>query len=410
MKAIVFHGIGDIRLDDVSEPKIEAPTDALVRITSSAICGTDLHMVRGTLPGMQPGTILGHEGVGVVEEVGKGVRNLRPGDRVVIPSTIACGACAHCRQGEYAQCDVANPNGPAAGTCFFGGPAETGPIHGLQAERARIPFAHVGLVRLPDQVSDDQAILISDVFPTGWFGAELAQVQRGDTVCVLGCGPVGMFAIVSAQLMGAARVMAVDCAPDRLDKAREHGAEAIDYGREDPLEVIRELTLGKGVDRVIDAVGVDAEEPHAGPARPGKKERARHQAEHQAIAPEGLAEEGWHQGDAPSQALDWAVEMVSKAGTVAVIGVYPGTMRSFPVGDALEKNLTLRLGNCHHRAYVPMLVDMVRSGRIDPVDVLTRSAPLESALEAYAAFDRREAGWLKVKLTLQGAQGQQRAA
>src|SRR3954453_1398061 len=176
MKAVVFHGIGDIRLDRVADPKIKDENDAIVRLTASAICGTDLHMVRGTFPGIKPGTILGHEGVGVVEEVGKGVRNLRAGDRVVIPSTIACGYCSYCRSGYFSQCDNANPNGSQAGTAFFGGPAMTGPFDGLQAEFARVPFAHVGLCKLPEEVSDDQAILISDIFPTAYFGAELAEI------------------------------------------------------------------------------------------------------------------------------------------------------------------------------------------------------------------------------------------
>src|SRR5436305_3178365 len=175
MKAVVFHGIGDIRLDDVKDPKIQDDTDAIVQLTASAICGTDLHMVRGTMPGMEPGTILGHEGVGVVAEVGRDVRNLRAGDRVVIPSTIACGYCSYCRAGYHAQCDIANPNGAHSGTAFYGGPASSGPFDGLQAEYARIPFAAAGLVKLPDSVSDDQAILISDIFPTAYFGADLAE-------------------------------------------------------------------------------------------------------------------------------------------------------------------------------------------------------------------------------------------
>nr|MDT0664303.1 alcohol dehydrogenase catalytic domain-containing protein [Micromonospora sp. DSM 115978] len=186
MKAVVYHGPADIRLDDVDEPKILEPTDAVVRITASAICGTDLHLVRGTMPGMKEGTVLGHEAVGVVEEAGDGVRNLRPGDRVVVPSTIACGTCSYCRAGYYAQCDNANPHGSAAGTAFFGGPETTGPFDGLQAERARIPYANVGLVPIPDGVSDDQAIMLSDIYPTGWFGAELAEVGDGDTVAVYG--------------------------------------------------------------------------------------------------------------------------------------------------------------------------------------------------------------------------------
>src|SRR5947209_6574088 len=184
MKAVVFHGVGDIRLDDVPEPKIEQPTDAVVRITASAICGTDLHFVRGTVSGMKPGTILGHEAVGVVEEVGKDVRNFRRGDRVVVPSTIACGYCSYCRAGYYSQCDHANPQGREAGTAFFGGPEDSGPFHGLQAQYARVPFAHVGLVKLPDGVADEQAILLSDIFPTGFFGADLADVEPGRTVAV----------------------------------------------------------------------------------------------------------------------------------------------------------------------------------------------------------------------------------
>lgn len=228
MKAVVFHGIGDIRLDDVPEPKIEAPNDAIIRLTSSAICGTDLHMIRGTFPGMKPGTILGHEGVGVIEEIGANVRNLKVGDRVVVPSTIACGFCSYCRSGYHSQCDNANPNGAEAGTAFFGGPAETGPFNGLQAEYARIPYANAGLVKLPKEVTDDQAIMISDIFPTGYFGADIAEIQPGDTVAVFGCGPVGQFAIVSANLFGAGRIIAVDTISSRLEMARSLGAEVID--------------------------------------------------------------------------------------------------------------------------------------------------------------------------------------
>src|SRR5207248_803467 len=195
------------------------PTDAIVRLTSSAICGTDLHFVRGTMSGTKPGTILGHEGVGVVEQLGEDVRNLEVGDRVVIPSTIACGSCSYCRAGYYAQCVNANPNGPEAGTAFFGGPEQTGPFDGLQAEKARIPYANVGLVKLPDEVSDEDAILISDIFPTGYQAADIAEIRVGDIVCVFGCGPVGQFAIWSAKHLGAGRVIAVHAVPDRLEAA-----------------------------------------------------------------------------------------------------------------------------------------------------------------------------------------------
>ena len=227
MKAVVFHGIGDIRFDTVADPSIKDPGDAIVRLTSSAICGTDLHFVRGTMPGMKQGTILGHEGVGVVEEVGKGVRNLRRGDRVVIPSTIACGNCSYCRSGYTAQCDDANPNGPAAGTAFYGGPAPTGPFDGLQAEFARVPYAFHNLVRLPQDVTDDQAILLSDIYPTAWFGAECAEVGDGDVVVVWGCGPVGLFSVLSAFQKGAHRVIAVDGHEDRLERARLLGGRRV---------------------------------------------------------------------------------------------------------------------------------------------------------------------------------------
>ncbi len=251
MKAVVFHDVGDIRVDSVPDPKIKDSTDAIVRLTASAICGTDLHLVRGTVSGMKPGRILGHEGVGIVEEVGRDVRNLRRGDRVVIGSTIACGYCAYCRAGYYSQCDHANPKGPHAGTPFFGGPDDAGGFDGLQAEFARIPFANVGLVKLPDEVNDEQAIMISDIFPTGYMATELADVEPGKTVAVFGCGPVGQFVVASLKLMDAGRIFAVDTIPSRLEMARAQGAEVIDFNREDPVQALRALTGGIGVDRAI---------------------------------------------------------------------------------------------------------------------------------------------------------------
>ncbi|QDU37351.1 Glutathione-independent formaldehyde dehydrogenase [Maioricimonas rarisocia] len=400
MKAIVFHGPGDIRLDDVADPAIQNPTDAIIRITSSAICGTDLHMIRGTMPGMKPGTILGHEAVGVVEECGKQVRNLNPGDRVVVPSTIACGSCSYCRSGYHAQCDVANPNGSRAGTAFFGGPQSAGPFDGLQAEYARIPYANVGLVKLPESMSDDDAILISDIFPTGYFGAKLAEIKSGDTVAVFGCGPVGMFSILSAQLLGASRVIAIDHVPWRLEKARELQAEIINFDEEDPVETMLELTGGIGVDRAIDAVGIDAQSPSSGPAADDAAEaRAQFDHEQQQVIDEANSQgDQWVPGDAPSQALRWAVEGLAKAGTLSIIGVYPPQDQTFPIGKAMNKNLSIQMGNCNHRKYMPELVRLVASGRVRPQEVLTRIEPLTSALEAYSEFDQRNAGWMKVKL------------
>ncbi|MEU7474861.1 zinc-dependent alcohol dehydrogenase [Lentzea sp. NPDC042327] len=374
MKAVVWHGVGDIRLDDVDAPRIQEPTDAVIRITRSAICGTDLHMVRGTMPGMVEGTVLGHEAVGVVEEVGSAVRGFTPGDRVVVTSTVGCGTCSYCRAGYFAQCDTANPNGPEAGTCFFGGPQPTGPVDGLQAEYARIPYAMTTLVRIPDAVSDDQAILLSDIFPTAWFGARLAEVGSGDTVLVLGAGVVGQFAVASAKRQGAGRVIVVDGIESRLDKAREQNAETVNFNVEDPAEVVKELTGGIGVDRVIEAVGVDAEKPG------------------------GERGEQWKPGDAPDLALKWAVEMVAKAGSIGIIGVYPPGFEQFPIGEAMNKNLTLRMGNCNHRRYLPRLLDLVVSGVVDPTAFITKHEEPAAAIDAYKSFDLREDGWLKTVL------------
>ncbi|WP_322528671.1 zinc-dependent alcohol dehydrogenase [Salinicola sp. LHM] len=398
MKAVVFHAIGDIRVDDVPEPQLQEPTDAIIRLTTSALCGTDLHFVRGSFTPMQAGTILGHEGVGIVEQLGDDVRNLDIGDRVVVSSTIGCGNCSYCRAGYYAQCDVANPNGKQAGTSFFGGPAPTGPFNGLQAEKARIPFATTVLTKLPDEVSDEQAIVISDILPTAYFGADLAEIKDGDSVAVFGCGPVGLCAIVSAKLLGAGRVFAIDSKPDRLDKARKLGAECINFDREDPVETLQRLTGGIGPDRAIDAVGIDAE--HAHDAHAGdKSDIETEEQESRTNAPETNPDgDNWHPGDAPSQALQWAVRSLAKAGTLSIIGVYPPDFRQFPIGMAMNRNLTLKMGNCNHSKYIPKLVDMTRTGLIDPAEILSQATPISDVLEAYEAFDRREEGWIKVEL------------
>jgi threonine dehydrogenase-like Zn-dependent dehydrogenase len=402
MKAIVFHGIGDIRLDTVKDPKIRDPTDAIVRLTASAICGTDLHMIRGTLPGMKPGTILGHEGVGVVEEVGEKVRNFRVGDRVVIPSTIACGNCSNCRRGEYSQCDEANPNGKQAGTAFFGGPVSAGPFDGLQAELARVPFAHTNLLKLPDEVSDEQAIVLSDIFPTAYFGADMAGVRPGSSVAVFGCGPVGQLVISSCKLMRAGRIFAIDCIPDRLEMAKAQGAEVIDFSKEDPIATLMDLTSGDGVDRAIDAVGVDATLPEKGGPAAKALEKAELKAlkdEASEIAPKTHEDgDNWHPGNAPSIALLWAVMGLAKAGTLSIIGVYPPSARRFPIGMAMNKNLSLRMGNCPHRKYLPLLIDLVRNGTLEPEELITRQQPLLGAIEAYKEFDKRSPGWVKVEL------------
>jgi len=279
----------------------------------------------------------------------------------------------YCRAGYYSQCDKANPNGPDAGTAFYGGPKSSGPFDGMQAELVRVPFANVNLVKLPDEISDDQAILLSDIFPTGYMGAEMAEIDSGDTVAVFGCGPVGQFAIASAKLLGAGRILAVDRHPSRLEMARNQGAEVINFDEDDPVKTIRRLTDKTGVDRAIDAVGVDAE-------KPGKKHN-----------------ELWRPGEAPSQAIEWALDSLAKAGTLSIIGVYDDETK-FPIGKAMEKNLTIQMGNCHHRKYIPRLIPIVQEGIFDPSTVLTQSVPITSVIEAYENFDLRKEGWVKVML------------
>lgn len=371
MKALVYHDVGDIRLEDVPEPQIREPSDAIVSITTSAICGTDLHLVRGTMPGMKPGTILGHEAVGVIQELGEDVRNFSVGDRVVIPSTIACGYCSYCRAGYFAQCDNMNPHGKQAGTAFYGGPESTGPFDGLQAEKARVPMAAVNLFKIPDDVSDDDAILLSDIFPTGYFGAELADIKPGHTVAVFGCGPVGQCAIASAQLMAAGRIFAVDHVEDRLETARSQGAEVINFDKDDPVEKIRALTGGIGADCAIDAVGVDTEH----------------------------SPDDSNQEHDPALVQRWAVRALAKAGTLAIIGVYPEGDTSFPIGEAANRNLTIRMGNCNHRKYIPRLMQLVRSGTINPSALITQHEAMDSIVDAYQAFEEHRPGWLKITVT-----------
>jgi threonine dehydrogenase-like Zn-dependent dehydrogenase len=395
MKAVVFHGVGDIRLENVPEPKILKPNDAIVRLTASAICGTDLHFIRGTAPGMMPGTILGHEGVGVVEQTGGAVRNFKVGDRVVIPSTIACGNCSYCRAGYYSQCDNANPNGPSAGTAFYGGPASSGSFPGMQAEFVRVPYANVNLVKIPDDILDDEAILLSDIFPTGYMAADLADIHAGTSVAVFGCGPVGQFAIASAKLFNAGRIFAIDAIPSRLEMARDQGAEAINFEKEDPVQALQGFTAGIGVDRVLDCVGVDANRPH----RTGFRALRSSRRAESAIAAGREIRDGrnWQPGDAPSQALEWAVDAVAKAGTLSIVGVY-GEVKSFPIAHAVEKNLSIKSGNCNHRKYIPKLLELVRAGIVHPTEVLTQIEPMSDAIEAYRQFDRRAPGWIKVML------------
>jgi threonine dehydrogenase-like Zn-dependent dehydrogenase len=398
MKAVVIHGIGDIRLEDVPDPKLEAPTDAIVRLTASAICGTDLHFVRGTFSGFVDGQILGHEGVGIVESVGTGVKNIRVGQRVVIPSTVGCGECQFCRRELYSQCDNANPGGKLAGSVFYGGPEATGNLPGFQAEKARVLYADVNLVPVPDGVTDDQALLVSDILTTAWFGTELAEVGDGDDVVVFGCGPVGQLAIALAALRGA-RVIAVDRLPDRLEAARKQGVDVINFDQEKVVDAVRRMTNGDGAAKVMDFVGVDAQHPQQGPGEPSSEERDEIAQVRQSATPDAITHgDHWVAGDNPTQVLQWAVECVAKAGIIAIAGVYPPTVNSYPIGTAINKNLTIRMGICDHRRYVAEMFDYIVSGRLDPAKIITQVEPIADVLQAYAAFDDRQPGWMKVEL------------
>ncbi|KMQ50525.1 Zinc-containing alcohol dehydrogenase [Chitinispirillum alkaliphilum] len=390
MKAVVYYGVGDIRLEEIDDPQINSPTDALVRLTASGISGTDLHIVRGRMGTMLEGTVLGHEGVGIVEAVGAEVRNLVPGDRVVIPSSIACGYCVYCRAGYYSQCDNANPNGKLSGGAYFGGPQISGPFQGLQAQKATIPFANVGPVKIPPQISDDQAVMLSDILPSGFYAAELAEIRQGDTVAVFGCGPVGLFAIWSAWYFGAGRVLAVDSIPTRLEMARMQGAEIINFDQDDPVEIIHTLTGGIGVDRVIDAVGVDAHAAHSGPAaQQSQLHRKEFDDEIKQVQTGGQeVKSNWSVGDAPSQALRWETEAIDKAGTLAVVGLYPQSAQFFPFGVALNKNLTIKMGNCDHHRIIPQLASLIQTGVIDPLNILDQSVEkFDSVVDAYHNLD-----------------------
>lgn len=395
MKAVVFKGIGSIAVQNVADPIIVDQKDAIVRITTSAICGTDLHLVRGTVPGVKPGTILGHEAVGIVDQVGDQVKNFKVGDRVIVPSTIGCGVCTYCQQKLFAQCDKANPHGPHAGTAFYGGPADSGPFQGMQAEKVRVPCADVNLVAIPSSLTDEQVILLSDILPTAYQAVEMAQVEPNNTVAVFGCGPVGQLVLLCLKQRGITSIFAVDRFEDRLIKARAQGAACLNFDLVDPVTELIKLTNGKGPDKIIDAVGVDAERP----SWCSHKDAHQFDQELKEVAPITHIQDGnWIPGSGPSQALDWAVKSVAKCGTISIIGVYADASKRFLIGDAMNKNLVIRMGNCNHRAYFPLLLEWVHNNSIDLTNFISHIVPLDEAIEAYKHFDKREKGWIKVVL------------
>lgn len=398
MKALVFKAIGDIELQDVADPAIQDAQDVIVRLTRSAICGTDLHFIRGTVPGVAKNTILGHEEVGIVEEIGKEVKTVKPGDRVIIPSTIGCGHCSYCKQEIYAQCDNANPHGPQAGTAFFGGPQSTGPFNGMQAEKVRVPYADAMLLKIPKNVTDDQAILLSDILPTAYMAVEMANIHTNDTIAVFGCGPVGQLVIACLKKIGIKKIFAVDHIPSRLQMARDQGSYVINFDEVDPVKKLQELTNGQGPDRIIDAVGIDAQKSNRLADIFNTKE---FKEELDKIVPHPQPDNGnWVPGNGPSQALQWAVKAIAKAGTISIIGVYPQELTSFAIGAAMNKNVTIRMGNCNHRKYLPMLLEWIEKGEFNIEHFITQKVPFKEIIAAYKHFDAREDNWIKVVLLM----------
>jgi threonine dehydrogenase-like Zn-dependent dehydrogenase len=385
MKAICWHGKKDVRVENVPEPKILNKRDAIVKITLTAICGSDLHLYHGVIPSMQEGDILGHEFMGEVVEVGTDVPNLKKGDRVVVPFCIACGNCFFCRQGMTSLCDNSNPNAAAAEKLYgyssaglFGYSHIFGGYAGGQAQYARVPYADAGPFKIPDSVTDEQALFLTDIFPTGYMAAENCNIQPGDVVAVWGAGPVGQFAIRSAFLFGASRVIAMDNVPSRLELAKKSGAEPLNFDEGDVLEKIKQMTVGRGPDSCIDAVGLEAH---------GTTADAIYDYAKSAV---------FLETDRP-HALRQAIQACRKGGTISIPGVYGGVVDKFPLGVAFAKGLTLKMGQTNVHKYLQPLLDRVAKGEIDPSFVITHRMGLDEGAQGYSVFDAQD-GCIKVVL------------
>jgi len=387
MKANCWHGTGKLSIEDVPEPKILNPRDAIIKISSTAICGSDLHIYDGYIPTMMQGDILGHEFMGEVVEVGAAVKNLKVGDRVVNPFPIACGQCYFCTSGQFSLCENSNPNAWMAEKLWGRSPAGLfgyshmlGGYAGGQAEYARVPFADVGPIKVPDHLSDEQVLFLSDIFPTGYMAAEYCGIQPGDTVAVWGCGPVGLFAILSAYLFGAERVIAIDRFPERLRMAREHcRAETLNYESVDVLEALSEMTGGRGPDSCIDAVGLEG---HAHGFF-GTYDRVRQALKLSFDRPTSLRE---------------AILACRNGGTVSVPGVYGGFLDKVPFGAVVNKALTIRSGQTHVQRYLRPLLDLIEQDAVDPSFVVSHQLPLAKAPEGYRMFRDKQHECIKIVL------------
>ncbi len=387
MRATCWHGTKSVRVDQVPEPKILNARDAIVRVTRTAICGSDLHLYNGFVPTMRSGDVLGHEFMGEVVETGSGVTNLSKGDRVVVPFPIACGRCAQCERELYSLCENSNPNAWMAEKMWgyspcgiFGYSHMLGGYAGGQAEYARVPFADVGPLKVPDSLDDEQVLFLSDIFPTGYMAAEACNIQPGDTIAVWGCGPVGQFAIKSAYLLGAERVIAIDRFPYRLDWARERaGAETINYAEADVLEALEEMTGGRGPDSCIDAVGMEGHSPGV----MGAYDRVKTTMMMETDRPVALRQ---------------AILSCRGGGTVSVAGVYSGFIDKFPMGAVVNRSLTIKSGQTHVHRYMRPLLSRIERGEIDPTFVISHRMRLDDAPEMYQVFNNKEDECMKVVL------------
>jgi threonine dehydrogenase-like Zn-dependent dehydrogenase len=386
MRALCWHGKEDIRCDTVPDPKIEDPRDAIIKVTSCAICGSDLHLMGGFVSGMKSGDVLGHETMGEVVEVGKDNRKLKVGDRVVVPFTISCGDCRMCKWGFWSCCERSNPAGkeeakqtayPTAG--LFGYSHLYGGFPGGQAQYLRVPYADVGPIKVPAGLADEQVLFLSDVFPTGYQAAEACNIQRGDTIAVFGCGPVGQFAIKSAFLLGAGRVIAIDTVPERMALARTSGAETLDYKDKDLQKQIVELTQGNGPDSVIEAVGLESH-GHGGII--------------EAVKSHATAAERPY-------ALEQAIMACRPGGTVSLPGVFIDAV-SVPMGAFVGKALTMKTGQTHVQKYLEPLMKRIEDGEIDPSFLITHRIGLEEGPAAYKTFRDKKDGCIKVVLRPNG--------
>jgi threonine dehydrogenase-like Zn-dependent dehydrogenase len=388
MRALCWYGTGDVRVEVVPDPIIEEPTDAIIRITSTAICGSDLHLYNGYMPTMEKGDVLGHENMGEVVEVGSAVQNLKIGDRVVVPFNISCGECFFCGREMYSLCDRSNRNAEMAVKAMGHSPAGLlgyshmlGGFWGGQAEYLRVPYADVGPLKVPTDIPDENLLFLSDIFPTGYMAAENCQIEEGDTVAIWGCGPVAQFAIKSAWMLGAGRVIAIDSVPERLEMAASHGnAETINFEDVDVYDALMELTDGRGPDRCMDAVGCEA---HAGGTLDGTIDSIK--------AKTFLATDKPH-------VLRQAIMSCRKGGTISIPGVYIGFGDKIPLGAAMNKGLTIKQGQTHTQKYMPILLGKIERGEIDPSFVITHRIPLDDAPAAYEIFQKKEDGCIKVVL------------